>query len=176
MSSFHMLILILSDYSKLVGEKTRESCRENENIKKKKKKRKRERRCGSRRRRVQWGTHPEWVETVEQARVFTDLTDCVFTVQEARVLWSRRSTWIEGKPWLLTSVSNTFSSSSTFFFGWVFKTTWVLTVYSQVMDWAGVCRWRLSFWGCSTDFNWVWFKSLQTCRFYLICVWSIQFV
>lgn len=36
MSSFHMLILILSDYSKLVGEKTRESCRENENIKKKK--------------------------------------------------------------------------------------------------------------------------------------------
>lgn len=50
MSSFHMLILILSDYSKLVGEKTRESCRENENIKKK---RKRERRCGSRRRRVQ---------------------------------------------------------------------------------------------------------------------------
>lgn len=37
MSSFHMLILILSDYSKLVGEKTRESCRENENIKKKKK-------------------------------------------------------------------------------------------------------------------------------------------
>lgn len=53
MSSFHMLILILSDYSKLVGEKTRESCRENENIKKKKKKRKRERRCGSRRRRVQ---------------------------------------------------------------------------------------------------------------------------
>lgn len=52
MSSFHMLILILSDYSKLVGEKTRESCRENENIKKKKK-RKRERRCGSRRRRVQ---------------------------------------------------------------------------------------------------------------------------
>lgn len=31
-----MLILILSDYSKLVGEKTRESCRENENIKKKK--------------------------------------------------------------------------------------------------------------------------------------------
>lgn len=35
MSSFHMLILILSDYSKLVGEKTRESCRENENIKKK---------------------------------------------------------------------------------------------------------------------------------------------
>lgn len=35
-SSFHMLILILSDYSKLVGEKTRESCRENENIKKKK--------------------------------------------------------------------------------------------------------------------------------------------
>lgn len=52
MSSFHMLILILSDYSKLVGEKMRESCRENENIKKKKK-RKRERRCGSRRRRVQ---------------------------------------------------------------------------------------------------------------------------
>lgn len=51
MSSFHMLILILSDYSKLVGEKTRESCRENENILKKK--RKRERRCGSRRRRVQ---------------------------------------------------------------------------------------------------------------------------
>lgn len=35
MSSFHMLILILSDYSKLVGEKTKESCRENENIKKK---------------------------------------------------------------------------------------------------------------------------------------------
>lgn len=42
MSSFHMLILILSDYSKLVGEKTRESCRENENIKKKKKEEKRE--------------------------------------------------------------------------------------------------------------------------------------
>lgn len=39
MSSFHMLILILSDYSKLVGEKTRESCRENENIKKKEEKR-----------------------------------------------------------------------------------------------------------------------------------------
>lgn len=36
MSSFHMLILILSDYSKLVGgKKTRESCRENENLKKK---------------------------------------------------------------------------------------------------------------------------------------------
>lgn len=48
MSSFHMLILILSDYSKLVGGETRESCREIENIKK------RERRCGSsRRRRVQ---------------------------------------------------------------------------------------------------------------------------
>lgn len=81
-----------------------------------------------------------------------------------------------GKPWLLTSVSNTFSSSLTFFFGWVFKTTWVLTVYSQVIDWAGVYRWRLSFRGCSPDFNWVWFKSLQTCRFYWTCGWSAQFI